>query len=86
MSRSPWWPCGLGTVDLVNHAVRERDHKQGAGGPGLDVRGNAKVLAEQQAFALSQVVFIEVIRHPIVQPWIAEDERVTIVIQLEAPL
>jgi hypothetical protein len=61
-----WGRSGLAAPDLIHRAVGERDDKQRAGGPVLDVRDDAEILAEQQTFALRQVVFIEVIRDPIV--------------------
>src|SRR2546425_12624310 len=58
--------------DLVNGAVRERDHEQVAVGPGLDVSADPEVPADEQAFAFGDVEFAEVVGHAVLQPGIVD--------------
>src|SRR2546425_4788145 len=66
-----WIVCRLlVSEDLVNCAVRERDHEQVAVGPGLNVGADPEVSADEQAFAFSDVEFAKVVGHPVLQPGI----------------
>src|SRR5215216_3570757 len=54
-------------ADLVNRAVRERDYEQVPARPGLDVRDDAEVSAEEQALAFRQVTLRQVVCDKVAQ-------------------
>src|SRR5262249_3594310 len=60
--------------DFEDSTLRQRDHEQVAVGSRLDIRRDSKALAEQQALALGEIPLVEVVRHPVLQPRIAEDQ------------
>src|SRR5215218_11036126 len=70
--------------DLVDGAVRERDHEQVAVGPGLDVRPHAEVRPEEQALALRDVVLGVVVGDAILEAWIIHPDLPPVPGQVEA--
>ena len=70
--------------DLVNRAVRERDHVQVAAGAGLDVGADAEAGAESQRLAFADVEFRRVVGDAIGEPGVCGRDLLAIRGQVEA--
>src|SRR5919108_2254907 len=81
----PWSRCAdlLPPLDLVDGAVRERNHEEVAVGSTLDVRDHPEVRADEQALALRHVVEVEVVRHAIGQSGVVNRDLPAVAGQVE---
>src|SRR5581483_884740 len=70
-------------VDLVNRAVRERDDKQVAIRPGLDVGADPEVTPEEQALAFGDVKFVSVVGHTVFEPRVIHGDPAAVAGQVE---
>src|SRR5688572_19051805 len=73
MERRPWsLSCGLPLLreNLEDRAFRQRYNEQVAVRAGLDVRHDTKIAADEQRFALGNLVLGQVVGHSVRQSWV----------------
>src|SRR5688500_9671350 len=94
MNRRPAGQCRAGRPDdylpcqglaeyLEYRAVAERDDEKVAVWPGLNVGRDPEVATEQQALALCDLMFGEVVGHPVLQPRIVHADHPAVASQIE---
>lgn len=73
----------LALEDFIDRSLRKGDNKQVSIGTSFDIRHCAKVSADEQAFAFSDLVFRKVICHTVFQARIINADLISITGQVE---